>query len=47
MNLLNWIDINRLDWRSLSKNPNAIELLEQNIDRIDWDKLSKNRNAIE
>jgi hydroxymethylpyrimidine pyrophosphatase-like HAD family hydrolase len=31
---------------SLSKNPNAIHLLEQNMDKIDWYNLSKNPNAI-
>ncbi len=23
-------------WRELSYNPNAIDILEQNIDKIDW-----------
>jgi len=32
------------DW--LSKNPNAIHLLEQNMDKIDWFYLSGNPNAI-
>ena len=30
----------------LSKNPNAIQLLEQNLDKINWSKLSMNPNAI-
>jgi len=34
--LLDWIDKSRLDWPSLSRNPNAIELLEANYDKIDW-----------
>ena len=28
-------------------NPNAIELLEQNLDKVDWDYLSSNPNAID
>jgi hypothetical protein len=35
-----------LDWHSLSKNPNAIHLLEKNIDKIDWDYLCLNPNAV-
>ena len=46
MKLLDWIDINKLDWIELSKNPGAIHLLEQNQDKIDWFELSKNPNAI-
>jgi hypothetical protein len=30
----------------LSRNPNAIPLLEKNLDKIDWDILSINPNAI-
>jgi hypothetical protein len=37
---------NRVDWKCLSFNPNAIHLLEQNPDRIDWEFLSGNPNAI-
>ena len=44
--LLDWIDIDKLDWRELSKNPNAIHLLEKNQDKIDWINLSLNPNAI-
>ena len=32
----NWIDINNINWNILSKNPNAIQLLEKNIDKINW-----------
>ena len=39
--LHNWINIDNLDWCSLSKNPNAIDLLKQNEDKIYW-KLWKN-----
>jgi hypothetical protein len=45
--LLDWIDINKLDWIYLSNNLNAIDLLKQNQNKINWDKLSKNPNAIE
>jgi hypothetical protein len=30
----------------LSLNPNAIQLLEENIEKVNWDKLSENLNAI-
>ena len=42
-----WINIDKLDWRYLSGNPNAIELLKQNINKINWWNLSLNPNAIE
>ena len=42
-----WIDINKLDWIALSRNPNAIELLKENKDKINWIELSSNKNAIE
>ena len=45
--LLNWIDIKQLYWDALSTNPNAIDLLKENIDKVDWYYLSKNPNAIE
>jgi len=31
---------------NLSRNPNAIHFLEQNLDKVDWDYLSGNPNAI-
>ena len=34
--LLDWIDINKLDWNNLSRNKYAIELLKDNKDKIDW-----------
>ena len=46
MELLDWIDINKLNWYGLSSNPNAIHLLEQNRDKINWVGLSRNPNAI-
>ena len=42
LQLLDWIDINNLDWYYLSSNPNAIDLLKKNKAKIDWDKLSSN-----
>ena len=45
--LRDWINIEKLDSRFLSLNPNAIELLTQNQDKIDWNNLSLNENAIE
>lgn len=45
--LLNWININDLNWCILSKNSNAIELLKDNYNKISWSNLSINPNAIE
>jgi hypothetical protein len=45
--LLSWIDESKLDWKYLSENPNAIELLTKNQDKIDWKLLSLNPDAIE
>ena len=36
----------KIDWCELSRNPNAITLLEQNPDKISWCELSLNPNAI-
>ena len=44
--LKDWIDINNLDWKQLSRNPNAISLLIENQDKIEWNNLSLNENAI-
>ena len=33
---------NKINWRSLSANPNAIHLLENNKDKINWKYFSKN-----
>jgi hypothetical protein len=44
--LLEWIDIEKLDWKMLSVNANAIDFLEANKDKINWKYLSKNSNAI-
>ena len=35
LKLHDWINIDKINWLSLSKNPNAIELL--NVNYIDWD----------
>ena len=44
--LRDWIQLEKLDWEMLSKNLNAIHLLEQNLEKISWFYLSKNPNAI-
>jgi hypothetical protein len=31
-------------WNSLSQNPNAIHILEQNMDKVDWGYLCCNPN---
>ena len=38
--------IDKLDWKELSSNPNAVLLLEQNLDKIDWTWLVFNSNAV-
>ena len=40
------IPFDQLNWSSLSFNPNAIQLLEQNLDKVCWRPLSSNPNAI-
>ena len=44
--LKHFINIEKMDFKSLSFNPNAIHLLEKNSDKINWDYLSTNPNAI-
>ncbi len=44
--LRDWIDIDKLNWVTLSGNPNAMYLLEENPDKIDWKWLSLNSSAI-
>ena len=46
MSFLYWILENKINWIWLSENPNAINLLEQNLDKIIWQYLSGNPNAI-
>ena len=38
--------INRIIWKNLCENPNAIDLLESNPYKIDWYSICKNPNAI-
>ena len=40
--LLDWIDINKIEWNQLSSNPEAMPLLEENQEKIDWEWLSTN-----
>src|SRR5438105_15437626 len=40
------VNLDRIDWSWLSKNPKAIELLTQNPDKINWYYLSVNHEAI-
>ena len=42
--LKDWIPLEKLNWKMLSSNPNAIELLKANPKEIDWDYLSLNQN---
>ena len=44
--LLEWIPINKVDWKGLCDNPNAIHLLEKNLDKVKWYFLSSNPNAM-
>ena len=39
LKLLDWIDINKIHWGLLSRNPNAITLLKEKKDKIDWSML--------
>jgi hypothetical protein len=47
MKLRDWIDYDKLNWKILSSNPNAIELLEKNKNKIEYYCLSLNPNAID
>ena len=40
---INYLDI---DWKELSKNKGAIEILESNIENINWETLMYNYKAI-
>ena len=40
--LFDWNDIHKLNWDRLSRNPNAISLLERNKEKINWGSLSRN-----
>jgi hypothetical protein len=45
MKLRDWIDIKKLNWEYLSKNPNAIELLKENYNKINFKYLSYNKKC--
>ena len=47
LKLRDWVNIDKIEWFSLSYNQNAVELLKENQDKIDWEALSFNKNAIE
>ena len=38
---------NKINWKYLSKNPNAMHLLEKNLDKINWGWLSINEGINE
>ena len=40
-------NLNKIDWRLLSENPQALHLLEENQDKISWWGLSKNVSIFE
>lgn len=46
--LVDWIDIEKIDWLNLSfnKNNNISYILEKNQGKINWYNLSMNINAI-
>ena len=45
--LLDWININRLNNKNLSLNKNAIDLLKKNPNLIEWSKISGNKYALD
>ena len=47
LKLRDWVDIDKLNWDSLSENSNAISLLKENQDKINWWYFSKNPNIFE
>ena len=42
---INYFD--KINWRKLSENPNALDLLGKNLDKINWTGLALNPNAID
>ena len=44
--LSDWLDIDKIGWFCLSKNINAINILEKNQNNIYWEALSSNPSAI-
>ncbi len=47
LKLRDWIDKDKLEWAGLSQNPNAVDLLKQNLDNIHWYWIFDNANAID
>jgi hypothetical protein len=47
MKLHEWVQIGKVNWQGLSRNPNAIQLLEKNLDKVIRWALSGNPNAIQ
>ena len=43
--LRDWVNKDKINWKLLSFNQNAIELLKENKDKINWNNLSLNPNA--
>ena len=41
-----WVDVRKLDWKSISKQPRAIDILTDIPHYIHWDALSSNKRAI-
>ena len=46
LKLRDWIPIDKINWDRLTRNPNAIHLLEKNLDKVNWCLLSQKPNAI-
>ena len=46
MKLLDWIPEDKLNWKYLSANPNAIHMLEKHPEKMNWSTLSYNSNAM-
>ena len=47
LKLRKWIPIEKLEWHMLSRNPNAIHILENNLYKVYWYALSRNPNIFE
>ncbi len=39
------IALSKINWKELSRNPIAIDLLQQNLDKVDYEEFSKNSSA--
>ena len=42
--LRDWISLEKIDWDSLSYNPDSIDLFDKYPDKIDWQKIASNPN---